>query len=640
MLLATAAVSAVGDPIPASILEESKTWSFSEGWRYRAGNDPAWAEPAFDDASWGLTTTILRPDDPPWESWKGVGWFRHRFTVEPELVGRPLLLELRQAGSSNIYVDGVSIKGPRAVLVLDDRAEHVLAVRYEFRAIDAFHRAGFPAGFALRISEPNSALGRVAHELRLTTGLQFFLTALPLAFAIIHLALFLHMPATKGNLFYAVLLVLWAATVFFDYQATMAIDWSSQLLNLRIQRLVSAMKDIALLAFVYAVLLPSMPRRLWLFAAISAVGGSFAAVKPELFQGELLASGIIITIEAIRTIIAAMRRGRRDASLLAGGMAALLGFGSYDVLLDLGLMAPVGDVHNAYFVGYIVFLICMSVFLARDFAHTHRRVLVQEQTARDKEQELQRLAEDNLRKTRELEEARELQLAMLPAALPDLPKMSLAAEMRTATEVGGDYYDYVLDENNTLTVAIGDATGHGMRAGTLVAAVKSLFSALGASLKPAVFLRRCSRLIRGLNLGRLHMAMLIVRVNGATIRVATAGIPPAQLYRAIDGRVEELAAGGLPLGTHLDPEYQETEVELDPGDTLLLCTDGFAELATPDGTALGYSGATEAFREAAIGTPSEIIRTLLATADSWSRGAPQEDDITFVVLQARDHGAD
>ncbi len=72
---------------------------------------------------------------------------------------------------------------------------------------------------------------------------------------------------------------------------------------------------------------------------------------------------------------------------------------------------------------------------------------------------------------------------------------------------------------------------------------------------------------------------------------------------------------------------------------LLLCTDGFAELATPDGTALGYSGATEAFREAAIGTPSEIIRTLLATADSWSRGAPQEDDITFVVLQARDHGA-
>ena len=74
---------------------------------------------------------------------------------------------------------------------------------------------------------------------------------------------------------------------------------------------------------------------------------------------------------------------------------------------------------------------------------------------------------------------------------------------------------------------------------------------------------------------------------------------------------------------------------LAPGDTLLLSTDGFAELAAPDGTALGHSGAADAFRQAATMAPTGIVRALLATAESWRDGAPQEDDITFVVLQAR-----
>jgi serine phosphatase RsbU (regulator of sigma subunit) len=345
--------------------------------------------------------------------------------------------------------------------------------------------------------------------------------------------------------------------------------------------------------------------------------------------------GLVITVEAVRTVVSAKRRGRRDASLIAAGIGALILFGLYDVFLDLDLMEPIRGVENAYFVGYLVFLVCMSVFLARDFSYTHRRVLEQQQAAREKERELQRLAEDNERKTRELDEARELQLSMLPRTLPELPQLAVAAEMCTATEVGGDYYDFHLDADGHLTVAIGDATGHGLRAGTLVAAVKSLFSALGGSLAPAVFLRRSSRLIRGLNLGRLHMAMLVARVEDATVRVATAGIPPALLFRAADGRVEELPAGGLPLGTRLDPEYREAEVALAPGDTLLLATDGFAELAAPDGTALGFSGAADKFRQAATMAPTDIVHALLAAAESWRAGTAQEDDITFVVLQAK-----
>ncbi|MCP4898743.1 MAG: SpoIIE family protein phosphatase [bacterium] len=634
LLLVSSATVVAADPVPVSLMEDGQTWDFSEPWRYRAGDDPAWASPHLDDSSWLLTTTILRSEDRAWVDWNGNGWFRHRFTIDPKLIGVPLTLWIRQAGSSEIYIDGVSFDPARTDLVLCDGVEHLVVVRYENDAIDAFHRDGFPAGFVVSLSDIGLARDREEH-MRRTTGLQLFLTAFPLAFAVVHLALFSYMPRNRGNLVYTVLLILWSATVFFDYQAAMAPDWAGQLANLRIQRLAGSFRDIVLLAFVYTVLASNRKRRFWVLTAAAIVAGAMAAFKPEANQWAQIAVGLVILIEVTRTVISALRRGHKDASLFAVAIAALFGFGSYDVLLDLELMTPIAGIHNAYFVGYLVFLVCMSVFLARDFAHTNRRVVEQQQAARDRKREMELLAADNLRKTKELEEARELQLSMLPSSVPVLPSLAIGAAMETATEVGGDYYDFHVGSNETLTAAIGDVTGHGMRAGTLVAAVKSLFAALGGNLQPALFLQRCSVLIRGLKLGRLHMAMQIVRIEGNQARVATAGIPPALVYRKQEGSVEELAPGGLPLGTRLESDYEEITVGLAPGDTLLLTSDGLAELAAPDGKALGYSGVAEAFQRIGAMAPTEIVAALLEVASSWRNGVPQEDDITLVVLQAK-----
>jgi len=100
--------------------------------------------------------------------------------------------------------------------------------------------------------------------------------------------------------------------------------------------------------------------------------------------------------------------------------------------------------------------------------------------ARIKESEMRaQIAEaENERKTKELEEARQLQLSMLPEDLPNLPNLDIAVYMQTATEVGGDYYDFHVGMDGTLTVVVGDATGHGMKAGTMVTATKSLFNIL------------------------------------------------------------------------------------------------------------------------------------------------------------------
>ena len=85
---------------------------------------------------------------------------------------------------------------------------------------------------------------------------------------------------------------------------------------------------------------------------------------------------------------------------------------------------------------------------------------------------------DNQRKDKELAEAREFQLKMIAKEIPDYDGMNIKAYMRTSTEVGGDYYDYRIAADNRLTLVLGDATGHGMQAGTLVTATKSLFQSL------------------------------------------------------------------------------------------------------------------------------------------------------------------
>ena len=103
------------------------------------------------------------------------------------------------------------------------------------------------------------------------------------------------------------------------------------------------------------------------------------------------------------------------------------------------------------------------------------------------------LEAENFRKTKELEEARDLQLSMLPKTIPKLPNLEIAVFMKPATEVGGDYYDFQLAGDNSLTIAIGDATGHGAKAGTMVTAAKSMFTVLTADFDILEILQRINQ---------------------------------------------------------------------------------------------------------------------------------------------------
>ena len=120
---------------------------------------------------------------------------------------------------------------------------------------------------------------------------------------------------------------------------------------------------------------------------------------------------------------------------------------------------------------------------------------------------------ENERKTEELEEARQLQLSMLPKEFPHSPILDIAVYMKTATEVGGDYYDFNVGLDGTLTAAIGDATGHGMKAGTIVSMAKALFSSGGSKLDMKTYFNQSSDALKEIELGRLMMAFMMIKIK-------------------------------------------------------------------------------------------------------------------------------
>ncbi|MDQ3283791.1 MAG: SpoIIE family protein phosphatase, partial [Acidobacteriota bacterium] len=270
--------------------------------------------------------------------------------------------------------------------------------------------------------------------------------------------------------------------------------------------------------------------------------------------------------------------------------------------------------------------------MAEDLSVNQQKLLEQERARKEQELQQRLLAVEYERKTSELEDARRFQLSMLPKHVPQHAGYDVAVFTRTATEVGGDYYDFHV-EDGVLSVTIGDATGHGAKAGTMVTVIKTLFAGYNVSTAPAAFLADAAEKIKRMDLGRMAMALSVARFTKRTVTVATAGMPPLLIHRAATSLVEEVALAATPLGT-FGSEYPERAVQLERGDTVLFLTDGFPELMNDAGQQLGYNGAHDAFAAAAkAGSADGVIASLADTARRWHGDAPPNDDVTFVVVR-------
>ena len=252
------------------------------------------------------------------------------------------------------------------------------------------------------------------------------------------------------------------------------------------------------------------------------------------------------------------------------------------------------------------------------------------------EAEKRALQAENERQTKELEDARKLQLSMLPKEVPKIPEYDISVFMKTATEVGGDYYDFAVDQEKTLHIAFGDATGHGMQAGTIVTLMKGLFLSDASRFEITEFFNRSSRAIKEIRLGRLFMAFTLVRLKGNSVSLSSAGMPPAYLYRKRDGSVEEILLKGMPLGAMKNFPYLLHETEMEPGDVMLLLTDGLPEQKNVAEEMFDYARVQQVFVESVASGPEEIIARLVKEGDSWMQGTELQDDITLLVMKRKE----
>ena len=255
---------------------------------------------------------------------------------------------------------------------------------------------------------------------------------------------------------------------------------------------------------------------------------------------------------------------------------------------------------------------------------------------RRREKENKRLLQaENARKSKELDEARQLQYSMLPKELPQLPHLDIAVYMKTATEVGGDYYDFNVHPDGTLTVILGDATGHGMMSGMMVSIMKSLFMSNRTNMELKPFFENASKALKDMQLGRLMMALTCVQIKANRIITTNAGMPPLIIYRKNSQTVEEIVINNMPLGAMKGIVYDVKELMIERGDTLLLMSDGFAELKNEDQEIYGYKRARNSFEEVAKKEPEEIVTFLKEEGKRWTNDKEPEDDVTFVVIKVK-----
>ncbi len=644
--------------------DERGQMTLPTAWKFSPQDDDAFAARSFDDSRWPMVDTVLQTQDRP-ASWNGHGWFRLRFAVSPDLRGQPLALTVRQFGAAEIYLDGEllfavgAIDGPDSVqprlqrrpylFSFDNREEHVLAIRFANPDGDLYEAADRIAGFKVALGSANQELLAFGQTLRGLATFQALFTGLFAAFALLHLLFYVFYREADENLYFALLAGIVALLVYHFFHSRFTEDPSFFLTFERATNTAWLLLCIAALRFVYAVY--QRPPRLLLMAIVAAVPlAIFAWLRPIDARPWILPALLLTSVEMVRTVIVANLRRQAGARIVGLGILILAGGISIGLLANLGILPTSGVTIFLIPVGSVLVLILtMSIYLSRKFALTSYELrsqlnqvrelseqqLAQAQRTREDEVGRRLLEAENQRQAEELEVARKLQLSMLPATLPMLPELEVAAGMFTATEVGGDYYDFDLAEDGALTVAIGDATGHGMKAGTMVTATKSLFKAHSNSAELSHTLDRFGRALKRMNLHHLRMALTLVRITGRQLNLAAAGMPPALLHRAATGAIESVGEGGMPLGGLTDFPYRQIDLELQSGDTVLLMSDGFPERLNHDDEMLGYDSVSESFQRAAANSPQTIIDHLVADAETWAAGKPANDDTTFVVLRKR-----
>ncbi|HEY1274125.1 MAG TPA: SpoIIE family protein phosphatase [Thermoleophilaceae bacterium] len=239
----------------------------------------------------------------------------------------------------------------------------------------------------------------------------------------------------------------------------------------------------------------------------------------------------------------------------------------------------------------------------------------------------------------ELEVARLIQQNFLPKELPALPGWQVAAYYRPAREVGGDFYDVIPLPDGRVAFVVGDVTDKGVPAALVMSATRSVLRASAQRLmEPGAVLERVNEHLCPDMPAKMFVTCLygVLEPASGLLRFANAGhdLP----YVKTSEGVVELRARGMPLGLMPGMEYEEKETVLEPGDSVLLHSDGVVEAHDPDREMFGFPRLKETVGDNPGG--QALIDRVIADLEAFTGpDAEQEDDITMVTLERSAGGA-
>lgn len=235
----------------------------------------------------------------------------------------------------------------------------------------------------------------------------------------------------------------------------------------------------------------------------------------------------------------------------------------------------------------------------------------------------------------QLQIAQEVQARLLPGAPPALAGYALAGLCIPSSRVGGDYFDFIPRADGRLTLAVADVAGHGIPAALLMAALRALTRThvrFGASLPQLA--RTLNRQVPESMAGAAFVTALIgtLSPDDGTFSYVNCGHDPPLLVRA-SGSVEMLEAGGPLLGVVEDARFVAGRATLEPGDTLLLHTDGIVEVNDRAGAWFDIDTLTTIASRLRDAPPVELIGEIVRTAREFLGAVDFEDDVTLVVAR-------
>lgn len=278
------------------------------------------------------------------------------------------------------------------------------------------------------------------------------------------------------------------------------------------------------------------------------------------------------------------------------------------------------------------------------FTEDHLKVLTTLASVAAIRVENARLTEEQFereRLERELQVASEIQQRFQPASAPQVAGYELQGISFPCYEIGGDYYDFIHKRNGNLVVALGDVSGKGTAAALLMsslhAAVHAQFDTHGSLAETISSINRY--LVESIPANRF-VTLFYADLNPKTGELAflNAGHNPPLIVHA-SGTMEQLAAGGLPLGIMADADFREGRTTLNAGDVLVIYSDGVSEAVNPTGEEFGPTRLYEAVARNLDASAAGIRDRIESALTKFAQGTPAGDDITMVIVKRLAEGS-